>query len=109
MKNNGVFSYLGLAYRAGKLVSGEEGVLKKIRSGEAVLVLIAADASPNTLKKYQDKCHYYRVPFLQCGSRTEFGRSIGKDGRVIVAVTDPGFAAMIRKANEKPSEVKDID
>lgn len=50
---NKALSRLGLATRAGKLISGEEIVLKAIRSGEAKLVLLAGDASDNTRKKFQ--------------------------------------------------------
>ena len=40
-------SRLGLAMRAGKVVTGDEIVLKAIRSSEAKLVMLAADASAN--------------------------------------------------------------
>lgn len=50
LKMNKALSYVGLATRAGKLVSGDEIVLKAIRSSEAKMVIVAADASANTLK-----------------------------------------------------------
>lgn len=99
-------SYLGLSMRAGKLAMGDEGVLKSIRSGEAKLVIVAEDASENTKKKYKDKCHSYRVPLMECCNRTELGRSIGKEERVIIAVTDSGLAKLIRKCEEKRMEVE---
>lgn len=82
--------------RAGKLVSGDESVMKAIRSGSAKLVIVAEDASDNTLKKFTDKCRYYDVPIVQCCSRNELGRSIGREHRAVVAVTDQGFARMIQ-------------
>ncbi|GJM71412.1 hypothetical protein HMSSN036_36280 [Paenibacillus macerans] len=45
---NKALSGLGLAMRAGKLVTGDEVVLKAIRSAEAKLVIVAGDASANT-------------------------------------------------------------
>ena len=42
---------LGLATRARKTISGEELVVKEIRSKKAKLVLLASDASQNTAKK----------------------------------------------------------
>lgn len=95
--------------RAGKLVIGDEGVLKSVRSGEAKLVVLAEDASPNTKKKYTDKCRSFQVPLVQCCNRAEIGRSIGKEERVIVAVTDIGLAQMIQKSMGKPAEVEDIE
>lgn len=108
MKNK-AFSYLGLSMRAGKIVSGDEGVLKAIRSGEAQLVILASDASDNAKKKYQDKCLSYKIPIVEFCDRYEIGKSIGKEERVIVAVTDSGLAKMINKCLVKPVEVKDIE
>ena len=53
-------SLLGLANRARKLISGEELVVKEIRSGKAKLVFLSGDASANTEKKISDKCHIIR-------------------------------------------------
>jgi len=98
--NHKFYSNLGLAMRAGKLVTGEESVLKAIRSGEAKLVLLAEDASAGTRKKMNDKCASYDVPLIECGNREMLGGSIGKEARVIVAVLDNGFANMLRKSLE---------
>lgn len=45
-----VLNLLGMAQRAGKLVSGEDLSLKEIRNGTAKLVIVAVDASENTRK-----------------------------------------------------------
>jgi ribosomal protein L7Ae-like RNA K-turn-binding protein len=102
MKNKPFFSYLGLAMRAGKLATGEDIVLDAVRSGKAKLVILAEDASANTRKKVQDKCGYYQVPIIEQGSRGELGSSIGKAERVMIAVTDAGFAKMIKSARHTP-------
>ncbi|PYI50411.1 L7Ae/L30e/S12e/Gadd45 family ribosomal protein [Paenibacillus flagellatus] len=106
---NKALSYLGLAMRAGKLAFGEEGVLKAVRSGQARLVVIAEDASDNTLKKFQDKCRHYNVAHVQRFSRYELGAAIGKEARVLVAVTDEGLARLIKPCLVQPPEVKPID
>jgi len=92
------YSGLGLATRARKLVTGEETVLKAIRSGEAKLVILAEDASEGTRKKFHDKCTSYGVPILEHGSRESLGASIGKEARVSIAITDEGFVQMLRKS-----------
>lgn len=89
-------SLLGLINRARKLISGEELVVKEIRSGKAKLVLLAEDASKNTEKKISDKCAYYQVPLKRVENRTLLGRAIGKEARVVVAVLDEGFAQKLR-------------
>lgn len=98
MMNDKFFSYLGLAMRAGKVVSGDELVHKAIRSGEAKVVCLAEDASMNTMKKFHDKCRSYEVPIIQYGNREQLGHSIGKAERVVIAVTDQGLAQMILKS-----------
>lgn len=102
---NKIRSYLGLSMRAGKLVSGDEGVLKAVRSGEAKLVIIALDASANTKKKFSDKCQSYHIPIVQLCTRSELGSSIGRENRVIVAITDQGFVKLIQQALENQTEV----
>ncbi|QJD83334.1 YlxQ family RNA-binding protein [Cohnella herbarum] len=106
---NKVLSRLGLATRAGKLISGEEVVLKAIRSGEAKLVLLAGDASDNTTKKISDKCNSYQVPLLVGFTRFELGSAVGKPERVLFAVTDRGFADMLAKGWGHHSEVENIE
>lgn len=89
-------SLLGLANRARKLISGEELVVKEIRSGKAKLVLLAEDASKNTEKKISDKCAYYQIPLKRVENRSLLGFAIGKEARVVVAVLDEGFAKKLQ-------------
>ncbi|KIL35325.1 50S ribosomal protein L7ae [Cohnella kolymensis] len=106
---NKVLSRLGLAMRAGKLASGEEIVMKAIRSGEAKLVLLAGDASENTGKKIADKCASYGIPLRIGFTRQELGAAVGKPERVIFAVTDKGFADMLTDGWGHHSEVENIE
>lgn len=98
-----------MAQRAGKLVMGEEGVIKAIRNGEAYAVIIVRDASENTRKKISDKCASYGVPLLEILDRYELGACTGKDVRVSAAVTDEGFARMIQESAKQYTEVDGID
>lgn len=91
------FNLLGLAMRAGKLVSGEETVIKTIRSGKAALVIFTEDASQGTKKKITDKCSSYKVPFYEIMQRGELGHAIGKAERVVIALTDTGFAGQVKR------------
>ncbi|MFC6331124.1 L7Ae/L30e/S12e/Gadd45 family ribosomal protein [Paenibacillus septentrionalis] len=95
MKNDKALSALGMAMRAGKLATGDEIVLKAIRAGKAKLVVLAADASENTKKKFRDKCSSYQVSLKEAYDRESLGRAIGKAERVVIAVTDVQFAQLI--------------
>ncbi|MCF6093191.1 YlxQ family RNA-binding protein [Microaerobacter geothermalis] len=90
-------SLLGLAMKAGKVISGEELVLRNIRNGRVKLVLIAKDASYNTIKKFTDKCSSYHIPYLLILSREELGKAIGKPNRVIIGIMDDGFSKRIKE------------
>lgn len=102
-------SALGMAMRAGKLITGEETVLRAIRAGKACLVLVAGDASDNTKKKFRDKCASYEVTIAEAYDRVLIGRAIGKEARVLIAVTDQGFAKMIKNQLSDLAEVEYID
>ena len=57
-----VLGTLGLAMKAGHIVSGEFMTEKAVRDGRAELVLVAAYASAYTIKKFSDSCRFYHVP-----------------------------------------------
>jgi len=86
-----ILQLLGLAARARMLISGEELVVKEIRN-KAKLVIISSDASDNTMKKIQDKCKSYNVELHVFGDRSDLGHATGKEARVVLAITDGGFA-----------------
>ncbi len=85
-------SFLGLANRAGKIISGEELVVKSIQNKRARLVILSKDASARTTKKILDKCEFYQVPVRIAADRYTLGESIGKAARVVIAVIDEGFS-----------------
>ncbi|WP_078576399.1 YlxQ family RNA-binding protein [Salipaludibacillus agaradhaerens] len=93
-------SLLGLMQRAGKLITGEELVVKAIQNKKAHHVIIASDASENTRKKITDKCHYYKIPYTLFENRFSIGQAIGKRERVVVAMIDKGFATKFRSIIE---------
>lgn len=89
-------SLVGLAMKAGKLVSGETGVEQVIRARKAKLLLLAVDASLATKKSYYDLAKYYSVPVIEKLTKEELGKSIGKIQRAAAVITDDGFAAAIK-------------
>ena len=57
---NKILSLVGLAMKAGKVVSGEFSTEKAVKEGKASLVIVAEDASGNTKKLFLDKCDFIR-------------------------------------------------
>ncbi len=102
MAETKLFNCLGLCRRAGKCQSGAFAAQKAVRERKARLVLLQADASAETRAKMEALCRERGVPLRLV---PEVGRAIGKDGHVVMAVTDNGFANMILDALASETEV----
>ena len=103
---NKVLSLLGLACRAGAVVSGEFAAENAVKKGKAKLCIVALDASDNTKKLFHDKCSSYNVPIIETGTKEELGKSMGKEMRASLSITDQGFASSVNKLLQ---EVVQID
>lgn len=101
MKLDRALSMLGIAAKAGKVVSGEFSTEKAVKSYRAELVLVAKDASDNTKKLFRDKCSFYQVACYEYADKEALGQAIGKQFRASVAVTDKGLADAIVKQIEQ--------
>lgn len=97
MGNNDIVFALGLAQKAGKLASGDVAVRIAVKSGKAKLLLVAADAAPNSKKDMYYLAEMAGIPVLELLNRDELGAAIGKAKRTAVAVTDRNFVNMIKK------------
>lgn len=96
-----ILNMLGLARRAGKLVTGEELVLNAVRANKTNLVFIASDAGQATAKKVTDKTTFYNVPLVATFTKQALNDATGM-ARTIYGVSDAGFAKKIKQLiNEK--------
>lgn len=84
-------SVLSLAKKAGKLVSGSFQTSESIRMSDALLVIIATDASRNTKNRFSGQCTLKRIEFIEAFDRRTLGQAIGKDWISVVALTDENF------------------
>lgn len=87
-----ILSMIGMAYKAGKIISGEDPVRKVIRHKSAKLLIIAEDASDNTKKRFINSATYYHVPYYIYLTKEELSNSLGQKLRSVVSVIDEGFA-----------------
>ena len=94
---NKALSMLGIATKAGKTVTGEFSTEKAVKEGKAWLVVVAADASDNTKKKFQNMCNYYQVTLKVFSDKVSLGNACGKEFRASLAVMDAGLAKTIEK------------
>ena len=94
---NRIFSMIGMAMKAGKVVSGEFATEKAVKTGTAWMVIVSEAASENTKKMFRNMCTFYEVPMYTYGTKEDLGHSMGKEFRASLAVTDEGFAKSIEK------------
>ena len=96
MVDDPVLRLLGLAKKAGRLELGEEPVGAACRARQAKLILLAADAAPNTRRR---AAHFgeagialwLEVPFDKGG----LGFGLGRTSCAMLALTDAGFSAAV--------------
>lgn len=87
-----IYSFLGLATKAGKLVSGDETCEMALNKSSVNLVIVAEDASQNTKKKFTDACNFRNIEIRIFGQKDLLGKFTGKKIRSVVAILDKGFS-----------------
>lgn len=97
MKQNKALSMLGIATKAGKVVTGEFSTEKAVKEGRAFLVVVAEDASDNTKKKFQNMCNYYQTSICFFSDKESLGNACGKEFRASLALIDEGLAKAVKK------------
>ena len=95
-----IYSFLGLATRAGKIVSGDDSTLLDLKKGNIKLVIVANDASDNTKKLFKDKASYRNIPYVYFSDKLQLGYAIGKAPRATLGVKDINFANKILELME---------
>lgn len=90
-----VLNLLGLAFKAKKLITGEENVMNALKDtntkNSPKIVFVASDASSRTIDNFSRKCFFYKVEFTNQLSTEEMSGALGKTLVKIIAVTDQGF------------------
>lgn len=86
---------LGLAARAGAIVSGTQFVREQVRSGKVRLALVATDLTETGRDKLLPLLETRNVPFVLRYDRVELGRAVGRSPLAAVGVVDAGFAARL--------------
>ncbi|GAA3637255.1 ribosomal L7Ae/L30e/S12e/Gadd45 family protein [Lactobacillus hamsteri] len=91
---------LGLAMRAGKIVSGTETVISALNKGQVKVIILASDLHENTSEKVIRAAKKVNVSIIDLFSSEELAHAIGKK-RKVMGLTDVGFyKALTKKINE---------
>ena len=99
LKNNNdkVLGLLGLATKAGKVLSGTDMVLDGIKRHKVKLVIIAEDASEKTYSNFEYECLSRSIQFERYGKIEDLSNAIGKVNRAVIAISDINLAEAIIK------------
>lgn len=87
-----ILSILGLAYKAKKVVLGEE-ILNRI--SKVRLMFLASDLSQKSRERYEKKCFYYNIEHIDSFDSKQLSAAVGRNNVKTVGITDKGFAASI--------------
>ena len=91
---------LGLAARAGKIVSGMDAVKEKVEKSKVKLVIISEDVSEKSKENIKYVCTNNGVMVIEFSTMEELGKVIGKRNRAIIGITDKSFSdGIIKKYN----------
>lgn len=91
--------YMGLARRAGLLVTGEDGCADAVGAGRAKLLMLASDASPNAVKRARSFLMGHRAPLETLPwERETLSALLGKRGCSMVCFTDLSLASRFAAA-----------
>ena len=107
MGKDRVYGMLGLAMRAGKLVSGSDAVTGAIRKGGVELLIITKDISRNSLEKILKNTGDKEIACYSFGTAEELGFALGKPDRTVAAITDKSFAEGVSAILENINEEED--
>lgn len=95
------YNLLGLMQRAGKLITGEDLLIKNLKNKKIKLLVIAEDCGVNTKKKLVDKASFYGVEYIEFSNIENLSIAIGRDNRVAVGITDSGFTKRFKQLLEE--------
>lgn len=90
-KDEKALNLLGLAYKARKVITGEENVIKLLQNQKAKIVFVASDASSRTIDNFKRKCFFYKTRVNFSFNTEELTKAVGKTLVKILAITDQGF------------------
>jgi ribosomal protein L7Ae-like RNA K-turn-binding protein len=83
--------FLGLCYRAGQVILGQDACVDAVRKNQAALVLLDETSTDVSRKRFRNACTSHRVPLYGVPGGL-IAQALGKEGRMAAAVR-PGTMA----------------
>jgi predicted RNA-binding protein YlxR (DUF448 family) len=96
-----IAGYLCLANKGGKIASGSDQVLDKLKKGGVGILFVATDISVDIGEKFRGLAKIKGVACMALFTKERLGELIGKELRSVLAVLDSGFIGSISLEMEK--------
>jgi uncharacterized protein len=96
-----IAGYLCLANKSGKIASGSDQVMDKLKKGDVGILIIATDISTDIGQKFRGIAKLKGVACMALFTKDRLGELIGKELRSVLAVLDSGFIGPISLEMEK--------
>ena len=87
-----ILNLIGMARKAGSVVSGSNSVLQELAKPSASLLVVATDAAAGTADKILNRAKGADVPFVKMFNKQTLGSAVGRDERSHLVLTNKRFA-----------------
>jgi len=96
-----IAGYLCLANKGGKIASGSDQVMDKLKKGGVGILFVATDISVDIGEKFRGLAKVKGAACMALFTKERLGELIGKELRSVLAVLDSGFIGSISLEMEK--------
>lgn len=87
-----IYGILGIAAKAGKIVSGFDAIQDATKRKQVTLIIVAKETSEKTQKEMRFICDKYGIPLVVFGNIEGNSHAIGKKNRALIGICDEGLA-----------------
>lgn len=94
-----IYTYLGFASRSKTAKAGEQACLAHLKRNDVYLLVVAENAQPKAIARWQRRAAQYKVPYIIFGTQESLGYAIGSSYKTIIALTDKKLSEAIISCN----------
>lgn len=87
--------FIGMAEKAGKVISGYDAVEHAMIKNLVKLVVVAHDTSDSTKKRMTREADKKSIKYITYSDKAHLGECIGKSPKALIAITDEHFSSQL--------------
>lgn len=92
INNSKLCGLIGLATKAGKIVTGTDACLEDMKKGKVRLIMVAQDAAERTKFTFMQEAEKLHIKIFEVLSIEEMSRAMGKVNKAVIGIKDNGFS-----------------